>query len=263
MQHKPVYCCMHSVVLPGILIAAGAGLLSAQPSAPAFDSASIKPAQSGARGFSIRPLPGRLSAQNVTLKQLIAEAWHIHDYQVSGGPKWADSDRYDLEAKAAGASDPPGEKQLMAMLQTLLQQRFSLTVRLETRDQAVYDLEPARGGPKLQPATDPSAPEMFRVFQRHQVTSTNAPLSRLTETLSWLLGRPVYDQTGLTGRFDYKFEWAPDDLQLRSDESPVTAEGALPSLGSALQEALGLRLLSKRGPVEIVNIEKAEKPAPN
>lgn len=229
----------------------------------AFDAASIKPAQSGARGYSIRPQPGRLTTQNTTLKQLIAAAYHVYDYQVSGGPKWVDTDHFDVEAKAPDADKPPSDKEVMLMLQKLLQQRFALTIRRDTRDQPVYVLQPAKSGVKLQQTKDTSVPVFFRVEQRHKITSANAGLEHLTETLAWILGRPVIDQTGAAGAYDYKLEWAPDDLQLRSDESPVQSEGSLPSLGSALQETLGLRLVSQKGPVEIINIEKAEHPAAN
>jgi uncharacterized protein (TIGR03435 family) len=241
------------------MVALLAGLLHAQ----AFDAVSIKPAQTGARGYSIRPLPGRLSTQNTSLKQLVAAAYHVNDYQVSGGPKWIDTDRFDIEAKAPDADKPPSEKELMLMLQKLLEQRFALAIHRDTREQQVYVLQPGKSGPKLQPAKDTSVPTQFRVVQRHIITSVNAPLDHLIETLQWVLGRPVLDQTGLSGAFDYKLEWAPDDLQLRSDESPVQSEGSLPSLGSALQEILGLRLLSQKGPVEVINIESASHPAGN
>ena len=238
-------------------------LVSAQTPQPTFDSASIKPAESGVRGYSLQPLPGRLSAKNVSLKQLIGAAWHLHDYQVEGGPKWMDTDRFDIEAKAADSATPPGEKQIMLMLQSLLASRFALSVQHETKEQPVYILQPAKGGLKVHHTPDTTVQVQFRVFQRHQVTSQNAALENLVEALSWVLGRPVIDQSGVSGPVDYKLEWAPDDLQLRSDESPVQTEGSLPSLGSALQEVLGLRLVSQKGPVEIVTVVKAEKPAAN
>lgn len=250
---------MYSAVRIAAFAAFVSGLLPAQPKPALFDSASIKPAATGIHGFSIRPLPGRFSAQNVTLRQLIGAAWHLPDYQVSGGPKWIDADRFDLEAKAPEAATPPTDKELMVMLQGLLAERFGLAVRHDTRDLPIYSLEPAKGGPKLGPTADPAAAVQFRVLQRHQITAVNAPLKDLTETLSWVLGRRVFDRTGLTGAFDYKLEWAPDDLQLRSDESPVANNGTLPSLGAALKETLGLKLTSQKGPVEMLAIEKAEK----
>jgi uncharacterized protein (TIGR03435 family) len=230
--------------------------------APAFDAASIKPAQAGARGYSIRPLPGRLSISNTPLRLLIASAYRVYEFQVSGGPKWLDSERYDIEAKAAGGARPT-EKEMMAMLQRLLADRFALAVRRENRDLPVYALEVGRDGPKFQASKDEGEPE-FRVFQRRQITARRAPLAYLLEALSVLLGRPAIDQTGLTGRYDYKLEWTPDEVQVANDENHARpADENVPSLTSALQEQLGLRLQSKRGPVEIIMVERAEKASVN
>jgi uncharacterized protein (TIGR03435 family) len=196
------------------------------------------------------------------LKLLIAEAYHVYDFQVSGGPKWIDADRYDVEAKAA--SDVALTKtQLRAMLQKLLVDRFGLTVRRESKEMLVYVLEASKGGPKLRPAMHPDAQVMFRVFQRRQIIAENAPLENLTDVLTWLLGRPVLDRTGLKGAFDYKLEWSPDELQLQSQEAPAQGEGNAPSLGGALQQQLGLRLASTKGLVDLVTVEKAEKPTEN
>jgi uncharacterized protein (TIGR03435 family) len=239
-----------------------------------FDAASIKPAKTGVRGYSIRPLPGRLSTSNTTLGMLVAEAYHVYEFQVSGGPKWINADRYDIEAKAEGESQPT-EAQLRGMLQELLAYRFRLVVHGETRELPVYALEVGKGGPKFQaspkleasPAFQASkgtgeAP-MFRVFQRRQITAARAPLAYLVEALSFLVGRPVVDKTGLEGKYDYKLEWTPDETQVRSDEAAPQVEGNVPSLASAIQEQMGLRLQSQKAPVEIVVIDRAEKASVN
>ena len=230
--------------------------------APAFEVASIKAAPPGIRGYSIRPYPGRLSVANCTLKMLIAEAYHVYDFQVSGGPKWLDSDRYNIEAKAASGTTPD-HKQIRAMLRKLLADRFQLAIRRETKDLPHYALELAKGGSKMQPSKDTQAPVEFGVRMRRQVTAKNAPLSYLAETLSFLLGRVVEDSTGLTGAFDYKLEWMPDEAQVSSDENPTTIDSNVPSLFSALQEQLGLRLESRKGPVEILIVDRAEKASEN
>jgi uncharacterized protein (TIGR03435 family) len=247
-------------------IAVGLGIASAwsqtvQTPDTAFDVASIKPARPDARGYSIRPLPGRLRAENVTLKLLIGEAYHVYDSQISG-PKWIDSDRYDLEAKIGGEV-PPSKTQLRAMLQRLLADRFGLSVRRESKEMSVYMLEADKGETKLQPAKHPDSPVMFRVFQRRQITAENAPLENLTGALTWLLGRPVLDRTGLEGSFDYKLEWSPDETQLRSQEAPPETEGNAPSLAAALQQQVGLKLVSRKGPVDLIVVEKAERPRAN
>jgi uncharacterized protein (TIGR03435 family) len=238
---------------------AALGCLSAGAS-EGFDAVSVKPAKSGIRGYSIRPYPNRLSCANVTLKQLIAAAYRIYDFQVTGGPKWVDDQRYDIEAKATANVS---EKELMTMMQPLLAERFHLDLRRESKVSSVFVLEPGKSGPKLKQTEDASAPVQFRVFQRRQITSANAPLMYLTEAFSHLLGRPVLDRTGLSGNFDYKLEWTPDEVQVRSDESAPTGDTSNPSLLSALQEQLGLRLREQKEPVEILIVDRAEKASGN
>jgi uncharacterized protein (TIGR03435 family) len=253
---------MRSGVMAGCLVAlAGARSVCAQTGAK-FDSASIKTAKADARGYSIRPLPGRIEATNCTLKQLVSAAYHIYDFQVSGGPKWMDSERYDVEAKAADG-ERPTNAQLESMLQKLLAERFQLALHDETRDLPVYALDVAKGGPKFQPTKDTQQAPYFRLYQRRQITARNSPLSYLTEVLSQLLGRPVVDNTGLNGVYDFTLEWAPDEAQTRSPESPVTIDSNVPSLAAAIQEQLGLRMQGQKGPVKTLVIDHAEKASVN
>jgi len=234
---------------------------TAQRSSATFDVASIKPARPDARGYSIRPFSGRLSAENVTLKLLIAEAYHVYDFQISG-PKWIDSERYDLEAKIGG-NLLPSKTQLRSMLQRLLADRFGLGVRRQSKEMPVHMLEAGKGDSKLQPAKHPENPVVFRVFQRRQITAENAPLENLIDALTWLLGRPVLDRTGLEGSFDYKLEWSPDETQLQSQEAPPETDGNAPSLVAALAQQVGLKLVSGKGPVDLIVVEKAERPTAN
>jgi uncharacterized protein (TIGR03435 family) len=248
----------------GLAIALGIANLwsqTAQAPDPAFDVASIKEARPDARGYSIRPFPGRLTVENVTLKLLIGAAYHVYDFQITG-PKWIDLDRYDLEAKTA-SDVSPDRAQLRSMLQKLLADRFVLTVRRELKDMPVYMLEADKGKTKLQPSKQPAGPVMFRVSQRRQITAENSPLDNLTDALTQLLGRPVLDRTGLEGPFDFKLEWSPDETQLRSQEAPVETEGNAPSLAAALRQQTGLKLVAGQGPVELIVVEKAERPSVN
>jgi uncharacterized protein (TIGR03435 family) len=193
---------------------------------------------------------------------LIAAAYHVNDFQVSGGPKWLDSDHYDIEAKASGDARPT-EKQMMAMLQRLLAERFALAIQRENRDLPRYALEIGKGGPKFQESKDTGELE-FRVFQRRQIIAKRAPLSYMLEAMAWLLGRPIVNETGLDGLYDYKLEWTPDEVQVASDETAARPKDEnVPSLSSALQEQLGLRLRSQKGPVEMITVERAEKPTAN
>jgi len=251
--YRPLWIC--------VVLAGSAWAQTAPPPASSFDVASIKPAKPDARGYSIRPFPGRLEAENVTLQQLIAEAYHVYDFQVSG-PKWTTSDRYDLEAKTGGGL-PATRTQLRELLQKLLADRFALRVRRESKEMPVYALEAAKPGARLERAKNPDAPMAFRVFQRRQITAENAPLEPLTVTLTWVLGKPVLDRTGLTGSFDYRLEWAPDEVQVQSQEAPPDVSGNAPSLSAALQSQLGLKLISKKDAVDMIVVETAERPAAN
>jgi uncharacterized protein (TIGR03435 family) len=185
----------------------------------------------------------------------------VYDFQVSG-PKWIDVDRYDLEAKAAGEA-PHTKAQLREMLRRLLADRFALGLRRETKVLPVYALETGSGGAILRRAKNPADPMVFRVFQRRQIISRNAPLEHLTDVLTWLLGKPVLDRTGLEGSFDYDLEWSPDEVQLNSQEAPPDPSLDKPSLASVLQKQLGLRLVPRRDAVETIFVEKAERPTAN
>jgi uncharacterized protein (TIGR03435 family) len=251
-------------LLVGLMSAPGSRAQSqtGPTNAPAIEVASVKPAKPGIRGYSIQPLPGRLHAANTSLKMLLGEAYSVYDFQISGGPKWVDDDRYDVEVKAQNDTRPT-KAQLKAMLQKVLADRFSLEFHRDTKTLPVYALELAKGGPKFQPSKDAEGDPYFRLFQRRQITAQRAPLAFLTETLSQLLGRPVLDKTGLQGIFDFKLEWTPDATQVRSSDEPASDDDNIPSLSGAVQEQLGLKLLSQKGPVEILVIDRAEKPSEN
>jgi uncharacterized protein (TIGR03435 family) len=250
-------------LLSGLMNPPNAAQSQAGPAdAPAIEVASVKPAKPGTRGYSIQPLPGRLHAANTSLRMLVSAAYDVYDFQISGGPKWADDDRYDVEVKAQGDTRPT-KAQLKVMLQKVLADRFSLEFHRETKTLPVYALELAQGGPKFQQSKETEGDPYFRLFQRRQITAQRANLSLLTETLSELLGRPVLDKTGLQGIFDFKLEWTPDATQVRSSDQPASDDDNIPSLSGAVQEQLGLKLLSQKGPVEILVIARAEKPTEN
>lgn len=126
------------------------------------------------------------------------------------------------------------------MLRPVLAERFHLQIRRDKKETPVFLLQ-----------------------SRSRITAQHAPLDYLTEALSQLLGRPVLDRTSLSGVFDYKVEWSPDEVQIASNEAKSAPDGPWPGLTSALQEQLGLRLRSAKEPVENIVIEKAEKPTAN
>jgi uncharacterized protein (TIGR03435 family) len=255
---------------------------------PEFEVASIKPASPDARGMWVRNAPGgRVNITNMSLKEMIVMSYRIQPYQISGGPAWLDKDRYDITAKA---EKEPKQGEWNLLLQSLLADRFQLTLRKETKELPIYALVLARKdgklGPKLteskddgcvkfDPAhpADPPAPGEPRprycgnqMMSPRSLTAVSIPVGNIVPMLARLLGRTIIDDTGLKGNFDISMEWAPDDAQLAMlppDTPRPAADGSGPSIFTALQEQLGLKLESRKGPVEIYVVEKAEKPTEN
>jgi len=239
-----------------------------QPStAPAFEVASIKPSQPDQPGMGMSTARGRLLLRNVTLKFCIEAAYKLQDFQLSGGPKWLDSDHYDIEGKTATAAS---FDELIGMLKTLLADRFQLQFHRETGMAPGYALVVARGGPKLKDA-ETAAPGGLGMG-RGMVNGRSQPVSGLAEALSRTLGRPVVDETELKGKYDFRMTWTPSDTEpvmqkpgaMPSDPAEArAADNTGPSVFAAIQEQLGLKLEARRVPVEVVLVDRAEKPSQN
>jgi uncharacterized protein (TIGR03435 family) len=212
---------------------------------PAFDVASIKPstAEPGS-GSGISTDTGRIAGRNVTLKRCIRGAYNIPEAQIFGGPKWVDEERYDIDAKSTG---PAGGQALMAMLQQLLAERFKLVIHRETRPLAGYALVVGKKGiiAKLSESTGPTRSNSSRRSIEGEACSMGCLATKLAEVLHV----PVTDSTGLEGRFDFKLEWVPDDLQT--------------AVMPALEEQLGLKLEGRKIPTEVIVIDSAEKASAN
>jgi uncharacterized protein (TIGR03435 family) len=223
----------------------------AQAPAPAeFEVASVKLTQHGRTvdGSSHSTVgntdQGSFSASNASLQMLLGWAYDVKDYQISG-PDWLKSDdaRYDISAKApAGASS----RQMPEMLKALLAERFKVALHRETRTLPIYALVTAKGGPKLHEA--PADGHSSTNSRGGHITAQHVSMVDLGDSLSRQLGRAVIDQTGLKGAFDFTLEYAADD-----------ADTSRPSIFTALQEQLGLRLEATKGPVEVLVIDRAER----
>ena len=271
--------------------AAGLFLLGvAYAQTPQFEVASIKPASPDARGMFITPGPGGgVRISNMTLKEMIVLAYRVQPFQISGGPPWLDSLRYDVVAKP---ETKPKQDEIPLMLQALLAERFQLTIHRETKELPMFALVLARKdgklGPKLVPhegecpAPDPNKPPAppepgkppklgcgGMMMGPRGLTAVGMPVASLVPMLSRILGTTVVDKTGLTEKFDISAEWAPDENQAAAllppgapPPSPAADNGG-PSVFTALQEQLGLKLESQKGPVEILVIDRVEKPSEN
>jgi len=196
---------------------------------------------------------GRFRATGAPLNALIQLAYGVKDFQVSGRPKWADSESdesYDVVAQPA-AGVTLNRDQVKVAIQALLADRFKLKFHRETKDLPIYSLVVGKNGPKLTKNID--APGPGATIGSGQLKGSKISMSILADLLAQLLDRTVRDDTGISGDFDVKLNWGPGQ---RAD-----MDG--PSIFTALQEQLGLKLNAKKGPVEILIIDSAERPSGN
>lgn len=231
---------------------------------PSFEVASIKPSAPGGRGMQMMMAPGgRFTAKNVTIRVLIQQAYNVRDFQISGGPSWLTSEHYDLAAKAEGEEQIKPE-QLRLMVRTLLADRCKLVFHRDTKELPIYALVIGKNGPKLQEGQGQGP--MLRMG-RGTLTAQKVPMELFANNLAMQVGRTVIDKTGLKGEYDFKLEWTPDVSQppapRESGEATAPPDPGGPSIFTALQEQLGLKLESQKGPVEILIIDSIEKPSEN
>jgi uncharacterized protein (TIGR03435 family) len=221
-----------------------------------FEVASVKPSAPGGRGGIVRAMPGNQTyiANNIPLKMIMTVAYTVTDRQISGGPDWVATEPFDINAKAAR---PGTIDELHVMLQHLLEDRFQLKLRRETREAAVWALVVDKGGSKLveHDAQDLDHPPMG-LNPRGGLSGKNLDMGYFAFILSRLLDRNVVNKTGLTAHYDL-------DLQYARDRGPGEAEAEGPTIFTALREQLGVRLEAARAPVEHVVIESAARPSAN
>jgi uncharacterized protein (TIGR03435 family) len=238
---------MNRLSLAGILIATAA---LAQPPRPSFEVATIKPAAPNQNGYGIGWGRGLVRLNNVTLKAAILYAYKLHDYQLSGGPKWADSEAFDIVGKAESPEMRP--EALLAMLQALLAERFQLTLRKEIKPLPGYALVIAKGGLKLERAS--SRDGGGTSWGGTKIAAHGRPMKDIADLIASQLGKPVVDRTGAEGLFDLEMHFAPDNAPPDSTE---------PSFFTALQEQCGLKLESTNAPGDTFVIERAVRPSQN
>lgn len=212
-----------------------------------FEAASIKPTRESAGSSTWNTRPGSIVLLGHTLKHLIVIAYGTKDYRVSGGPKWLDADRFDVNAKAAGAV---GDPQLLAMLQTLLADRFHLVIHHEEKVESSYALVAAKTGLKIHPVENGIS---SMSAGKGRISAHGITMAKLAATLSSLLWDPVSDLTGAQGLFDIQLEWSTEG----------DAADAISALSATIQDQLGLRLELRKAPVDFVVIDGAEKPTEN
>jgi uncharacterized protein (TIGR03435 family) len=238
-----------------LLITATAFAASAQT----FEAASIKRSDPLNPESSWNSSPGMVRLRGMSLKSLVVAAYDVKPYQVLGGPKWVDADRYDVVAKietegAAPARGKEGRDRTRVALQKLLAERFQLTVHEETRQASGYSLVVAKSGPRIKPVEGAKGNSMSQGPTLFAVKG--ASMDFVASGLASVLSMPVVNSTGLGGVYDFRIEFAPEGV-------PDSAASEKPSIFTVVQEALGLRLEAQKVPIKIVVVDRAEKPEEN
>lgn len=245
---------------------------------PRFETASVKPNRSPDAGRNNSFSPGRWTYVNMPLADYIYNAFSYPSQRVLGIPDWARGEKYDITA-IHNPEYRPFSRQTNEMLQRLLEERFSLQAHRETRDMPVYELVATRTdglGPNMRVATLDCSPAA--IANRAQcglristglIEGKSVDWRTIVGQLPSQVGRTVIDKTGLTGLFELRFEWNPDPALMQSPEAVASATAAAATPGervnifTALQDQLGVKLQSARAPLEVLVIDKLERPTPD
>jgi uncharacterized protein (TIGR03435 family) len=236
---------------------------------PSFEVATIKPTRPDEHGKAFIVNGRRLKVVNMGLLELMTISYDVQAKQILGLPKWADTDKYDIDAVPEGTGEP-SLKQWKGMVQKLLADRFSLKTHQEKRVLAVYALGVAKSGPKLVKGEDgPNVlPGFFFQGGPGNLHVANATMVEFAQFMqSAVMDRPVVDQTGITGRWNFPLDWTPDDSQFGGAAAslPPPAKGTVPApdLYTAIQEQDGLKLDATKAPAEVMVIDHIDHPSPN
>jgi uncharacterized protein (TIGR03435 family) len=245
--------------------------LMAADANPAFDVATIKPNNSGGPSMQGLFVRGRnFTIRNGSLGDLIAFAYNVQMKQIIGGPDWADKDRYDIDG-VPDQEGVPNDKQLRSMMRKLLTDRFKLTFHHDKRELSAFVLTVGKDGQKLTPTQLNGPLPGFGMRPGSGGVTMNVINSTMEDFTSFMqmlvLDRPVVDQTAITGRYDFKFTFTPDDSQFNGHPPKLPPQTdsteTAPDLFQALQAQTGLKLEAKKTPVDVIVIDKVEKPSAN
>lgn len=232
---------------------------------PSFEVATIKVNPNG-QGRLYQYPAREFNSHNTSLADLIVFAYNVHSRQIEGLPSWADSIEYDVSGKADGEGKP-SQQQWKIMVQKLLADRFQLTFHREKKEISAYAIVVAKGGPKMTESANPDGP-IGGIFRgAGNLPGRNLTMGQFASLMqSAVMDRPVVDQTGLTAHYDFQLTWTPDETQfggLRRPAPPADSPNAPPDLFTAMQEQLGLRMQVAKAPVDVLVIDKAQKPSEN
>ena len=235
---------------------------------PSFEVATIKPSNPDRPGRAFMVRGRQFSTLNTTLSNLITFAYGLHARQITGGPGWVGDEKYDLLAKPDGEGQPNAD-QWKAMVQKLLADRFKLSFHREKKELPVYAIVVGKNGPKLTKSEgNPNGLPSLLFRGLGVLPARNATMADFAGVMQGaVLDRPVVDQTGLQGRFDFMLQWTPDEFQFGplgvKVPPPSNNADAPPDLYTAIQQQLGLKIESTKAPVDVMVIDHVEKPSEN
>jgi uncharacterized protein (TIGR03435 family) len=248
-----------------LFTAMGSGLGYAQSATPpAFEVATIKPTGLTLGVKWIRmPSNGQLITRGTSLKDLIQFAYDLHPNLITGASGWMEGERYDIVAKPEPGRLPSADE-LKAMLRGLLADRFNLMFHRASKEAAVYVIVVAKTGSKMKERSPVDADASTSLtFQGARLPAKAVSMPMLAEALTVVLDRPVIDGTGLRGRYDFDLAWKPEPDQFDGHGSAAPSDANAPDIFTAVQEQLGLRLDSRKVPVQSLIVDHAERPAGN
>ncbi|WP_263355902.1 TIGR03435 family protein [Acidicapsa ligni] len=235
---------------------------------PEFEVATIKPSKPDQQGKGFMVKGREFDTINTSLIDLITFAYGVHPKQIVGAPDWANIDKYDLTAKPDGQGQP-NDKQWKTMIQKLLTERFKLTFHHDKKELSVYTLVVAKTGSKINKSEgDPNGLPSLFFHGLGDLPGRNATMADFCGVMQTaVLDRPVVDQTGLAGRYDFNLKWTPDESQFGGlgikVPPPSDKPDAPPNLYQAIQEQMGLKLDPVKAPADVLIIDKIEKPSAN
>ena len=234
---------------------------------PVFEVATIKPSRPDAQGKAFQIRGREFFTFNTSLADVITFAYGLHPRQITGAPAWVETEKYDLNAKPDGEGQP-NQNQWKVMVQKLLADRFKLTFHHDKKELSVYAIVVGKNGPKLTRSEgDPNGLPGLFFRGLGNLPARNATMADFAGVMqAAVLDRPVVDQTGLSGRFDFELKWTPDEFQfggIAKVPPPADNAAAPPDIYTAMREQLGLTLQSTKAPVDVLVIDRAEKPSDN
>jgi uncharacterized protein (TIGR03435 family) len=235
---------------------------------PAFEVATIKPSKPDEPGKLFGWRGDRFKGINLTLGDLIGFAYDVQSKQIVGAQDWMDTVKFDIDAQP-DTPGSPSRQQLKTMVQKLLADRFQLKFHRDKKELSAYVLSVAKSGPKMKKSdSDPQGLPGLFFRELGVLTVRNATMADFSQLMqSAVLDRPVVDQTGLDGKWDFLLKWTPDESQFSGMgvkvPPPSNAADAPPPLFTAIQEQIGLKLEAAKAPVEVLVLDHVEKPSAN